>query len=650
MNNLIALLSNSIIKNTDNYLSNNDLSIKYLISICINILFLIEMKNELNNISIYDIFIKYISKYNNIDIYILPSEILLLAIDIFNNLDLDLIKKELKINTFIEQLFNFVKKNKIYKNIIIKFLEPHITNYNIIKTSKQYYDLKDINSVMILFYGLGESYIPLLDINYKEICIYDKNKNINLLSVLNNKISYNINFENNIINSNIINDNIINKNVDLIICNISLDFKNIIYANCCNLIKKLKIRGTKAEPLILQLLMQLLNKNGTLLLYTPTSLLFNESNQHIKTRKYLIENFNIEKIINLENKKTLLIIKNNKEFKSIEVIKNNIKFRGTSGICTPKICSGAKYFTVDKANINKKTYVLNFIQIPEQINIGTIKKKLKDIIYIKAKNEVDELTYKVLYNYKFNNFIIDIINKDVDYNYVFLTKDENIINQEFLNIYLLNFFNKNIEKITKGKMNKIICDLIDDLEISILPLTTQKLILEQINLNNIIINNNDLQIQNFIEILNKFIDSIIYNNKKEELKDIFNIDTEINNKSSILIKKNSLSVGHVEKIINKEIYQNNTNYFYLNLIDISNNNNYYYYLLKYYQKEFINNAFKNKSIGLSKNYLELFNIPILNNEEKENLMVICKYIYQQIDLLQNNNNLLKDINIVNLII
>ena len=131
MNNLIALLSNSIIKNTDNYLSNNDLSIKYLISICINILFLIEMKNELNNISIYDIFIKYISKYNNIDIYILPSEILLLAIDIFNNLDLDLIKKELKINTFIEQLFNFVKKNKIYKNIIIKFLEPHITNYNI---------------------------------------------------------------------------------------------------------------------------------------------------------------------------------------------------------------------------------------------------------------------------------------------------------------------------------------------------------------------------------------------------------------------------------------------------------------------------------------------------------------------------------------
>jgi hypothetical protein len=483
---------------------------------------------------------------------------------------------------------------------------------------------------MLLFFGLGELYLPLKKLKYKELYIYDKNECINLLSNMNNKISYNLNID--IKTSDIIHDNIIKKNVDLIICNIPLDYKNIIYAECNSLIKNLKIRGTKVEPLILQFLMQLINKNGTIMLYTSSSLLFSESNQHIETRKYLLENFNLQKIINLENKKSLLIIKNNKDFKNIEVIKKN------------------KSFIVEKEKINKTNYSLDFIK-PDNEFVGNNKIKLFELIDIKNKNEIDEINYNVLYNYKFNDFNIGTINKSLDFNYVFLSKDENIIKQEFLNLCLNNFFIKNIEKITKGKMNKFSPDLLEDLELMVMPITTQQLMLKQIELNNTIINNNNTQIKNFIELLNKFIESIISNNDKTlKLFNIFNITNDITNKSVISIKKNSLTVGTIEIINNKEDYKNNTNYFYFEPINKEENINFYYYLLKYYQTNLLENAFKNKSIGLNKTFLENFELPILKNEEKDHLVLMCEYFYQQIEILEKNTILLKEINVINLII
>ena len=618
-----------------NYIYNVDIKpLKILFNLCVHFLFFIQHnKITLDNSSIYQLYENYIDKYKHINIIILEKDIIDAIILSFNSLNLVTVNEEFKNNSFIEQVYDCLKNEKQYKSVI-KLLEPFIINVRMVKNTQKFMCLSDINSVMLLFSGISELYLPLLNIKYNELYIYDKNKDINLLFELNNKISYNIDIEKNIFTSDVIHDNTINKKVDLIICNIPQDFKNIIYTNCNNTIKNLKIRGTKAEPLLLQLICQLVNKNGKIILYTPTSLLFGESNQHVETRKYLVENFNIEKIIEVENKKSLIIIKNNKEQFNIEVIKNNVTFM------------------VNKENINKENYLLDFYETNKEINSSYDKKTLNELILIKTKNDLFEnkITEKILYNYKFNDFNIDLLDNIKDHNYLFFTKDENIIKQEFLNFCLYNFFCKNIEKITKGKMNNISIDLIYNLEFVILPLTTQELILSQIKLNNVIIDNNNTQIQNFIDILNKFIDNMIHNNKKQKLNTIFNFHNDVTNDCEMAIKKNSLTVGTINKIDDINNYKDNTNCFYLSLINKTFNINYFYYLIKYYKNDFINSAFKNKSVGLSKSFLESLEIPILLNNEQEHLVSICEYFYKQIELLENNNNLLKETNILTFII
>lgn len=89
--------------------------------------------------------------------------------------------------------------------------------------------------------------------------------------------------------------------VDIILANEPMGIKNIIHASCCERIKELKIRGTKAEPLFLQLFMQALNDGGRCAVIVPDGVLFNDSNLHNDTRKYLIENFNLKKVIGLND-------------------------------------------------------------------------------------------------------------------------------------------------------------------------------------------------------------------------------------------------------------------------------------------------------------------------------------------------------------
>jgi len=89
--------------------------------------------------------------------------------------------------------------------------------------------------------------------------------------------------------------------VDVILANEPMGIKNIIHASCCERIKELKIRGTKAEPLFLQLFMQSLNDGGRCAVIVPDGVLFNDSTLHNDTRKYLVENFNLKKVIGLND-------------------------------------------------------------------------------------------------------------------------------------------------------------------------------------------------------------------------------------------------------------------------------------------------------------------------------------------------------------
>lgn len=88
---------------------------------------------------------------------------------------------------------------------------------------------------------------------------------------------------------------------DVILANEPMGLKNLVHADCCERIKDLKLRGTKAEPLFLQLFMEALNDGGRCAVVIPDGMLFNDSNLHSGTRKYLLENFNLRKVISLND-------------------------------------------------------------------------------------------------------------------------------------------------------------------------------------------------------------------------------------------------------------------------------------------------------------------------------------------------------------
>ena len=87
----------------------------------------------------------------------------------------------------------------------------------------------------------------------------------------------------------------------IILANEPMGLKNIIHASCCERIKELKIRGTKAEPLFLQLFMGALDEGGRCAVIVPDGMLFNNSALHNGTRKYMIDNFNLKKVVSLSD-------------------------------------------------------------------------------------------------------------------------------------------------------------------------------------------------------------------------------------------------------------------------------------------------------------------------------------------------------------
>lgn len=94
-------------------------------------------------------------------------------------------------------------------------------------------------------------------------------------------------------------DEVLNK-VDIVLANEPMGIKNIIYNNCCDRIKKLNIKGTKKELLFLQLFGELLNDKGKYVVIVPDGVLFNDANVYRKTRQHIIDNFNLKKVIALD--------------------------------------------------------------------------------------------------------------------------------------------------------------------------------------------------------------------------------------------------------------------------------------------------------------------------------------------------------------
>lgn len=87
---------------------------------------------------------------------------------------------------------------------------------------------------------------------------------------------------------------------DVILANMPFGLKGIKHTDCCERVKALKIRGTKSEPLFLQLMMVSLHMGGRCAVVVPDGMLVNSSSCHNDTRKYLLDHFEVKRIIKMK--------------------------------------------------------------------------------------------------------------------------------------------------------------------------------------------------------------------------------------------------------------------------------------------------------------------------------------------------------------
>ena len=89
---------------------------------------------------------------------------------------------------------------------------------------------------------------------------------------------------------------------DVILANMPFGLKGLKHAACCDRVKALKINGTKSEPLFLQLMMVSLNAGGRCAVVVPDGMLVNTSACHNGTRKYLLDHFELKRVIKMTGK------------------------------------------------------------------------------------------------------------------------------------------------------------------------------------------------------------------------------------------------------------------------------------------------------------------------------------------------------------
>jgi len=85
----------------------------------------------------------------------------------------------------------------------------------------------------------------------------------------------------------------------VILANMPFGVKQLVHADCCERVKDLKIRTTKSEPLFLQLMMVSLKLGGRCAVVVPDGMLVNTSNGHNGTRKHLLDNFELRRVIKM---------------------------------------------------------------------------------------------------------------------------------------------------------------------------------------------------------------------------------------------------------------------------------------------------------------------------------------------------------------
>ena len=470
-----------------------------------------------------------------------------------------------------------------------------------------------------------------------------------------------MNISNNIFYNDILIDDI-NQNYDLIYIDLPTNYHNIIYANCCNKIKQLKIRGTKSEPLLLQLVMLSLNKNGRAVIIVNDSLLFNDSNQHIKTRQFLIENFNLKKIIQIDEKfynikgikNSILYFENNYKTKNIDFVKliydndnNKIIEEFIINIDYELIINNnwSLYYKLynELKNINNNNN-LKYINIKEVFKIINNKEELINNI------DTSNTDYNIIIipkYYKSHNIKIikyNEINNYLDIMLYLIEKKNDDYKANYLNIYFINILKNKINLFIKGKMNQINIDKIYNIEIPILTLNIQETICNYYLYSDKLYQDNKKQIEIYINMKKCLFNSLI-NSNYIELNEIIElkISNEINKYISypfIGIIRNGLTTGTVN-LINNNILSNNS-YYLLLKNNVSYLIEFIYYYLQYNEDKLKELSNLTQQNSLNKSNLLLFKIPILLLEHQKYIVSYCTDFDNIINKHIENNNDIKN--------
>jgi type I restriction-modification system DNA methylase subunit len=490
------------------------------------------------------------------------------------------INKKIYDKCYIDKTMLLINKNS--KDILEKYTDSGLCNFMVKLCKPVMKNKNDIESILDPFCGTGGFLVKsvnYLDDNNNNIN-WETNKNriygIDIDPIFRNKTIFKLLFNTDKLFTNTIgcndtlhndykiNDNTMIDKVDIILSHMPYGLKNIIYKNVCKRIKELKMDGTKAEPLILQLMMKSLNPHGRCCVIVPDNLLLNDAKLHKQTRTYLVENLNVKKIISIDEdilnmgvKSSILYFINNGKTEEIEYSEIHFKNKEESEIIeTPlmtitydEIVQNEYSLYINKYN-NKKVVLIDEIKYEKLGNLFDIRtgSKLKkdDIIDINDNQKIKYYGYNGTeqsyvtksYNYSENTLIISklknnnelskIVNNKFWLNengYALIKLDKaKDLHLKFINYYLLS---RNEELYNCYNSKGILSiDILKDLMIPMSSLETQSKVISIVDLFNRKIEENKKLIKTSVDMQKNLIWLNLLNNVEDEdkLKNVISIE------------------------------------------------------------------------------------------------------------------------------
>lgn len=549
------------------------------------------------------------------------------------------------------------------------------------------------------------------DKNKNRIYGFDIDENVRNFALLNTLLECEKDFSKTLVhNDTLRNDYLIDKDnktiidkVDIILANEPFGLKNIIHADCCKRINDLKIRGTKAEPLFLQLMMLSLNQGGRCAVIVPDGVLFNDAKLHKDTRKHLCKNLNLQKVISLEDglflntgvKSSILFFVNDEETKEVEFCKIKLL---NSEIVEESIIK------VNIKDIEKNDYSLfvnKYNSVEEEKLDGLEYKKLMDICNFLPTTKHYTSIGQSIGKYRYYNSSQDDrlyletceINKEsiiignggsicVHYDSNFTASKHvtvaQVIKEDCLTKYIYYYLLLNRYLLTDQSAGSTIAWLnktnMGNIKIPIPSLSLQQQIVEALDSIYDTIEENNKLIQNYEKIKKGIIWSNTLNVEKKKLGDI----TVFEQKNKKLKASDSLDNGKYKFYTssNKIGYRNdfefkdykliigrggNSCVFFDKEFGISHDdifvigfkNNDLQYIYNYLSSNFsvLQNILTGSTIKhINKENLSALNIPIPSKQTQEHIVKECEYYDNLIDTLKKENERLQNNKIIDMVL